>query len=73
VRALLDALFAGFRWYRRMRGGHWERWYVDAPVAADVWLRQPHGRRPGLCYGTPRCEEYAAPSVASHPYRGCAS
>lgn len=66
----LDALFAGFRWYRRLRGGHWERWWVDPPVASDVWIQNPHGRRPGLCYGTPICEDYTTPRLGAHPYRG---
>lgn len=26
-----------YRWYRRWRGGHWERWYVDHPICSDIW------------------------------------
>ena len=65
----MDHLLSGFRWYRRLRGGHWERWWVDPPVACDLWLQNPHGHRPGMCHGTPVCEEYG-PTVAAHPYRG---
>lgn len=51
------------RWYRRWQGGHWERWYIDAPVASDLWLdylactRQTGGRPPGG-RGTPTCEDW---------------
>jgi len=52
------------RWWRRLRGGHWERWYVDHPVCGDVWHRVSvcsyvTGRRPnGLCMGTATCEDH---------------
>lgn len=45
---ILDALFSGFRVYRRLRGGHWERWWIGEPVCASTWLRIEHGSRPGL-------------------------
>ena len=53
--SLLDALFANFRWYRRLRGGHWERWHIDSPINSRLWLRNEHGERPGR--GTPTCED----------------
>jgi len=65
MRRLFIALFSGFRWARRLVGGKWELWWVDAPVCAEVWhdveeWSSRTGRRPTcLCRGTPRCEEYA--------------
>ena len=58
---LLDYLFDRFRWYRRMCGGHWERWYNDV-THSDIW----HNRRgchvsigrPACSFGTPICEDY---------------
>lgn len=53
-----------FAWYRRRVGGHWERWFVDFPVASHIWFRRRDGcakvnrRRPGLCFGNPHCEEH---------------
>lgn len=48
-----------FRWYRRLRRGHWERYYVDWPVASDIWFQQAHGSpRVGLERGRPTCEEW---------------
>ena len=58
---LADCLFAEFRWYRWLRGGHWERWYIDYPVCSAMWLQQAHGVRPGLGQGTPACEQWGKP------------
>jgi hypothetical protein len=33
----LKTLFDRYRWYRRLAGGKWERWYVDMPVCSDLW------------------------------------
>lgn len=61
---LFDSLFARFRWWRRLVGGHWERWYVDHPFCAFIWHRVPAcsyviGRRPTAgCRGTATCEEF---------------
>ncbi len=60
---LPEWLFSRFRWYRRRRGGHWERWWVDM-VYSDIWHPVPEcslitGERPtSLCRGTPACEDY---------------
>lgn len=49
-----------FRWYRRLIGGHWERWWMDV-IHADVWYHRPHdGTRPHvLARGTPTCEDWS--------------
>jgi hypothetical protein len=55
------------RWYRKRKGGKWERWYVDHPVVADLWHpveRWTMGRfeRPSpLCRGRPTLEEDGLP------------
>lgn len=60
---LPELFFSGCRWYRRLRGGHWEQWYVDV-VHSDVWHHVPRcshetGDRPtSICRGTPICEEH---------------
>lgn len=52
------------RAWRWLAGGHWELWYVDAPVSSDVWHRVERcsrvtGSRPtAICRGTPTCETY---------------
>lgn len=64
VGMLVLVMFAtpsNWQWYRRLRGGHWERWYVNLPVGTTVWIRRDRcyrktGTRPGLCEGIPRCE-----------------
>jgi hypothetical protein len=38
---LFDDLFAGYRRYRRWRGGVWFCRYIDAPVFSYVWSRTP--------------------------------
>lgn len=67
---LLDGFFGHFRWYRRLRRGHWERWWVDSPVNDEWWHRTdrcrakmpdfdgPNGRPSAGCRGTPTCEEW---------------
>ena len=52
--------FSGFRWWRRLWGGHWERWYCD-PCHGFLWFCNQHGTRPGACFGTPLCEDYDMP------------
>jgi hypothetical protein len=61
-----DAFLSGFRGYRRWRGGHWERWWVDC-CQSEVWIRlrpselpchASRGTRPGCCFGSPVCEDY---------------
>lgn len=52
--------FASFRWWRRLWGGHWEKWYVD-PVHCELWMLNEHGTRPGACFGRPQCEDYSMP------------
>ncbi len=58
---LLDHLLARFRWYRRMRGGHWEQWWIDMPIAATVIMQNSHGTRPGLGVVRDWCEDYTPP------------
>lgn len=65
----LDHLFARFRWFRRMRGGHWEQWWIDMPVCSTLWLRREHGTRPGLGVYPDACEDHEAPKPIGHPYR----
>lgn len=56
----LDYAFSRFQWWRRMRGGHWEQWFIDWPVGDDVWLQSDHGTRPGLGVAlTAACEEWS--------------
>lgn len=65
---LLDYLFDRFRWYRRWCGGHWELWWVDFPVCSEQWHQVRWcslelGRRPALCRGTPRCEDWGEAGI----------
>lgn len=61
--ALPPWLFCGCRWYRWLRGGHWELWYVDN-VHAELWYDVPacsreSGSRPtAICRGRPTCEDW---------------
>lgn len=55
----------GMRCYRRLRGGVWERWWVE-PCRSDIWHRvhdDPAERWPAkrpspVCFGKPRVEDY---------------
>lgn len=54
---VLDILFSRFRWWRKLVGGHWERWWIEG-VMSEVWMRREHGGRPAGAYGSPVCEEW---------------
>ena len=57
----VDHWLSRFRWYRRRRGGRWERWFIDTPVGSWLWFRDPcwyPEDRPGLGRGAPVVEEY---------------
>lgn len=57
-------LFSGYKWWRKLVGGRWERWYVDHPVCSDVWHWvgneniEPKDRPTAMCRGTPTVEYY---------------
>ena len=67
----LDVLFnfTYWRWYRRLRGGRWELWYVEC-CRTDIWHRisdydrdprswySVHGRPTPVCRGIPTVEEW---------------
>lgn len=58
-------LFVGFRWYRKWKGGHWEKWFT--PDTGQIWCHVERCykdykgcRRPAhWCRGTPICEDYS--------------
>lgn len=57
--SILGAALSWSKLFRRVCGGHWELWHIDAPVHADIWFRRPHdGSRPGLARGRPVCEDW---------------
>lgn len=41
---ICDAFLSGLRLYRRLRGGHWEHWYLP-DGAGPVWIQREHGER----------------------------
>jgi len=60
-----------FKWYRKLVGGHWERWWVDAPFSTHVWLQQNScmAHRPPLGMICDECEDYHPKHTSNHPYR----
>jgi hypothetical protein len=66
---LLSAGFTDFRWYRKYKGGKWERWPVRFDgIALTFWIPvkdwTPAGEYPYVhCYGTPILEEDGVPLV----------
>lgn len=68
--SILEPFLSNFRWFRRLVGGRWERWYVEVCHASiwhyidewTYWTYRGSGRaRLPCCFGTPTVEE--------HPYR----
>lgn len=64
---LLAIGFSNFHFFRRLVGGHWEKWFVEG-VSGPVWhplyrctrtLPDTWENRPTvLCRGTPTCEDH---------------
>jgi hypothetical protein len=50
VLCMFEYSLSKFRWYRRLRGGRWELWFIDTPVGVEMWFQEDHsdGSRPGL-------------------------
>jgi len=59
----VGCFLSSYRWFRRLHGGHWERWNVDHPVCSAVWcdvdkcISETDQREPGW-RGTPICETW---------------
>jgi hypothetical protein len=53
-----------YKFFRRLAGGRWEKWYVDVPICSLIWhhdsdgLGHSDGRPSVLCRGTPTVEDY---------------
>ena len=66
---IFDMLFSGFKWYRKIRGGHWEKWYIGEPVCSTVWINNSHGERPIGAGCLEDCEDYNVKPTSIYPYR----
>jgi hypothetical protein len=70
--------FYGFacdwQWFRRAKGGTWERWILDYPVMDALWFEKatyPDKSRPnGGARGTPTVETWPQPNLSSEPRAG---
>ena len=63
MKRLLGLSLSHFRWFRKMLGGRWERWWVDSPVNDTMWHWREDwedmSERPTcICRGTPIIEDY---------------
>ena len=60
---LFVAFLSEYKWYRKLHGGHWEKWHIDHPVCSCIWLDVnqcsvgTNYREPGW-RGTPLCENH---------------
>lgn len=52
----LDFLLSNRQWWRRWRGGHWERWEIGDYWT--LWLPNPHGEIPGWARRRLCCEDW---------------
>lgn len=34
--------FGDWQWVRKLLGGRWELWYLDAPICSALWFRVRH-------------------------------
>ncbi len=66
----LDALLGGVQWYRRRRGGHWERWSVETAAAIgapQIWIRTPWCTQADTDLESYSKFRYANPSLRGTP------
>jgi hypothetical protein len=56
VITVIDHFLSCFKIYRRLRGGRWEKWWIDVPVCSAIWFRNESPG--GLARGTPTVEDY---------------
>ena len=66
---MIDFMFSNFKWYRKLSGGHWERWWIDIPICDYIWVRNNHGTRPIGAGNLEACEDYNPKHDSNHPYR----
>jgi len=53
---------ANIKEYRKLKGGYWEKWYIDC-IHSEIWFERTYKQitnreRPGCGFGTPYCEYY---------------
>lgn len=68
VRHCVKYMLSHFCWGRRLLGGHWEEWWIGAPVHSWMWLDVPvcahhSGARPPLGELLSHCETWAQAHV----------
>jgi hypothetical protein len=66
---MIDFFFSGFRWYRKLQGGHWEQWWIDDPVCSALWIHNLNGTRPALAVNLLAAEDYNPKYSSNLPYR----
>jgi hypothetical protein len=73
--SLLDRSLGRFAWWRRWRGGHWERWRFPVTPGGRVWYRpvdgcwRDHGSAELVCCEDYRDEVRPAPFTRWGPFR----
>ena len=72
--------YLSYLWpYRRVWGGHWEKWHLGDPCNGSMWVRikreecyRMTGEHPGgLQRGNPYCEEKGQPAYETAVYCKC--
>lgn len=66
---VFDLFLEEFRWYRKLRGGKWERWIVSDPVNSVLWHRVDEFTRVKVARWPALSEEMLQrlPFTALHP------
>jgi hypothetical protein len=62
-------LFSGFRWYRKLKGGEWQKWWIKDPVGTDIWFHNLNGTKPALAVLLLATENYNPKYSSNLPYR----
>lgn len=60
---------ASWRWFRKLYGGHWERWWVEAGCNAAIWFEDHEHNERVPCGAWIACDDYPHPYPAEDAAR----
>lgn len=67
---MIDHILSNYQWYRKLKGGRWEQWYIGYHVYETLWLNTEENDCALGCTCTRlSVEDYRPKYNSKHPYR----